>query len=152
MGSTGSSVFVQGGKLLNVLAAKYRTNTSFITRVLLVDPDASELIAYRKRRLGDEPNVLGPEDIRSTIHTLRQAYERTVNDPRQTFEVRTYSQEQVWHIVIIDRRRALLGFYGPGMSGWKWPFMVFDRGPRSFYYGVEEQFDQRWAHARRVIG
>jgi len=149
MGATGSSVFHQSGRILNLLFKKYETNTSFRLRVLLVDPDAKNLIEYRKRRLGNEPNVLSPDDIRSTIAVLNKAKKDIKRGPDQSLDIRTYSSELVWSIFLIDREIALLGAYGPAASGWKWPVLIFEKNdPKSFYFAVEEQFDQRWQSAR----
>lgn len=149
MGATGSSVFHQGGRILNLLFNKYETNTSFRLRVLLVDPDAKNLIEYRKQRLGNEPNVLSPDDIRSTIAVLNKAKKDIKRGPDQSLDIRTYSSELVWSIFLIDREIAFLGAYGPAASGWKWPVLIFEKNdPLSFYYAVEEQFDQRWQAAR----
>ena len=53
--------------------------------------------------------------------------------------------------MLIDRHLALLGFYGPGKSGWKWPVLIFEKKEGSFYYAIEEQFDQRWAASKKYI-
>jgi len=151
MSCTGSSVFVQGGKLLNILQEKYQSSANFETKILLVDPKASNLISYRKRRLGNEPNVLGEADILSAIRVLKQARDSFVREPKQSLDIRTYSNELVWHIMLIDRHLALLGFYGPGKSGWKWPVLIFEKKEGSFYYAIEEQFDQRWAASKKYI-
>jgi hypothetical protein len=148
MGATGSSVFLQSGRFLGLLAEKYESNRSFITRVLLMDPDGDKLIAYRRNAIGGDPNVCSKEDILSTIQLLKTTKERVVVDKTQTFEIRTYSNEIVWHLILVDRRIAVIGMYGPGASGWRWPFLVFKREPRSFYYAAEEQFDQRWRGSR----
>ncbi len=76
MGATGSSVFAQSGKFLNTLSEKYEQNRSFVTHVLLVAPDAHELIEYRKRSLGSEPHALDSFAIQSTITGARGPYLR----------------------------------------------------------------------------
>lgn len=149
MTCTGSSTFVQGGRLLNALQVKYKTNAIFETKVLLIDPEATELMAYRQRKLGSEPNVLAPKDVQETLRVLKQAHDTFVSEPGHCLDVRTYANELVWHVMIIDRRLALLSFYGPGKCGWKWPVLVFEKKDGSLYYGIEEQFDQRWVAAAK---
>lgn len=114
-------------------------------RFLLLRPGSPGERRRRKTRESWPPGQ--PEtDIRWLLHV-----KMSLGELSERFQVALYSDEPVWAMVLIDNRRAIVGYYGRGVGRDNPGLVVQQRKDgKSFFEAFAMEYERVWDRATRV--
>lgn len=113
----------------------------------LSSPDSTELM----KRAEDEQDIQGdwPNQIRTQISRFKDLKEKY---PKLNLSVFTYDEYPVWHIIMRDEERALVGWYPIGHTGYDAPLYEMKCDVEtSFFAPIERWMNSIERNAKRII-